>query len=148
MTIYKPCPVQRNDYRIKILSRQQVIFPIIKVEWHIKSASKLYNRLFRSWLVSELAPWHHLNQWWHFIKWSLWSTFRWNSFKIRRFPLKIILKILLANRVHFVSVALCYICLFQSSGWNTGPRFNIKTVFPMYGDSHGKDMTVARPSYL
>ena len=27
-----------------------------------------------------------------------------------------------------------------------GPRFNIKTVFPRYGDSHVKDKTVARPS--
>ena len=29
-----------------------------------------------------------------------------------------------------------------------GPRLNIKTVFPMYGDSHVKDKTVVRPSYL
>ena len=28
------------------------------------------------------------------------------------------------------------------------PRLNIKTVFPKYGDSHVKDKTVARPSYL
>ena len=27
----------------------------------------------------------------------------------------------------------------------TGPRRNIKTVFPSYGDSHVKDKTVARP---
>ena len=30
----------------------------------------------------------------------------------------------------------------------SGPRLNIKTVFPRYGDSHVKDKTVARPSYL
>ena len=30
----------------------------------------------------------------------------------------------------------------------TGPRLNIKTVFPRYGDSHVKDKTVSRPSYL
>ena len=29
-----------------------------------------------------------------------------------------------------------------------GPRLNIKTLFPRYGDSHDKDKTVARPSYL
>ena len=29
-----------------------------------------------------------------------------------------------------------------------GPRLNIKTVIPMYGDSHVKDKTVVRPSYL
>ena len=29
-----------------------------------------------------------------------------------------------------------------------GPRLNIKTVFPRYGDSHVKDETVTRPSYL
>ena len=29
-----------------------------------------------------------------------------------------------------------------------GPRLNMKTVYPMYGDSHVKDKTVARPSYL
>ena len=29
-----------------------------------------------------------------------------------------------------------------------GPRLNIKTVFPRYGDSHVKDKTVARPYYL
>ena len=28
------------------------------------------------------------------------------------------------------------------------PRLNIKTIFPGYGDSHVKDKTVARPSYL
>ena len=28
------------------------------------------------------------------------------------------------------------------------PRLNIKIVFPRYGDSHVKDKTVARPSYL
>ena len=27
-------------------------------------------------------------------------------------------------------------------------RLNIKTVFPCYGNSHVKDKTVARPSYL
>ena len=30
----------------------------------------------------------------------------------------------------------------------SGSRFNIKTVFPRYGDSHVKDKTVERPSYL
>ena len=29
-----------------------------------------------------------------------------------------------------------------------GPCLSIKTVFPRYGDSHVKDKTVARPSYL
>ena len=29
----------------------------------------------------------------------------------------------------------------------SGPRLNIKTVFPRYGDSHVKDKTVVRPSY-
>ena len=29
-----------------------------------------------------------------------------------------------------------------------GPCLNIKTVFPRYGDSHVKDKTVDRPSYL
>ena len=38
-----------------------------------------------------------------------------------------------------------------TSKWNIlvpGPRLNIKIVFPRYGDSHVKDKTVARPSYL
>ena len=30
----------------------------------------------------------------------------------------------------------------------TEPRLNIKTVFPRYADSHVKDKTVIRPSYL
>ena len=30
----------------------------------------------------------------------------------------------------------------------TGPRHNIKAVFPRYGNSHVKDKTIARPSYL
>ena len=30
----------------------------------------------------------------------------------------------------------------------TGPHLNIKTIFPRYGDSHIKDKTVTRPSYL
>ena len=33
-------------------------------------------------------------------------------------------------------------------GQGTGPRLNIKTVFPRYGDSHVKDKTVVRPFYL
>ena len=28
------------------------------------------------------------------------------------------------------------------------PRFNIKTIFPRYGDSHVKDKTVVRPYHL
>ena len=32
--------------------------------------------------------------------------------------------------------------------WYSGPRLDIKTVFPRYGDSHVKDKAVARPSYL
>ena len=36
-------------------------------------------------------------------------------------------------------------CLLQL---HPGPHFNIKTVFPKYEDSHVKDKTVARPSYL
>ena len=41
--------------------------------------------------------------------------------------------------------------LFHQSGIQcrqSGPRLNIKTVFPRYGDSHVKDKTVMRPSYL
>ena len=30
----------------------------------------------------------------------------------------------------------------------SGPRLNIKTVFPSYGDSHVKDKTAVRTSYL
>ena len=29
-----------------------------------------------------------------------------------------------------------------------GPRLNIKTIFPRYGDSHVKDKKVTRPWYL
>ena len=36
----------------------------------------------------------------------------------------------------------------RSGGWQPGPRFNIKTLFPRYRDSHVKDKTVPRPSYL
>ena len=32
--------------------------------------------------------------------------------------------------------------------WGPGPHLNIKTIFPMYGDSHVKDKTVERPSCL
>ena len=32
--------------------------------------------------------------------------------------------------------------------WLSGPRLNIKTVFPRYGDYHVKNKTVVRPSYL
>ena len=32
--------------------------------------------------------------------------------------------------------------------WCPGPRLNINTIFSRYGDSHVKDKTVARPSYL
>ena len=38
----------------------------------------------------------------------------------------------------------------QSWHWSAtpGPHFNIKTIFPRYGDSHVKDKTVTKPSYL
>ena len=38
----------------------------------------------------------------------------------------------------------------EVDGYQTtpGPCFNIKTVFPMYGDSHVKSKPVSRPSYL
>ena len=32
--------------------------------------------------------------------------------------------------------------------WSQGPRLNIKTIFPRYGDSHVKDKTITRPSCL
>ena len=34
------------------------------------------------------------------------------------------------------------------SSYTPGPRLNINTVFPRYGDYHVKDKTVVRPSYL
>ena len=36
----------------------------------------------------------------------------------------------------------------RTAGKNSGPSLNIKTVFPVYVDSHVKDKTVPRPSYL
>ena len=39
------------------------------------------------------------------------------------------------------------ICL-EYSGLGTWARLNLKTVFPWYGDSHVKDKTVVKPSYL
>ena len=36
----------------------------------------------------------------------------------------------------------------MACGLLPGPRLNIKTFFPRYGDSHVKDKTVARPSYF
>ena len=42
----------------------------------------------------------------------------------------------------------CQIFRIPTSHWYSGPRLNIKTVFPRHGDSHVKDRTVTRPSYL
>ena len=46
----------------------------------------------------------------------------------------------------------CLSCLkfgILASEWGqAGPRLNIKTVFPTFGDSHVKDKTVAKPSYF
>ena len=39
-------------------------------------------------------------------------------------------------------------CHHFHHSWRSGPRLDIKTIFPRYGDSHVKDKTVARPSYL
>ena len=36
----------------------------------------------------------------------------------------------------------------QTKHKQSGPRLNIKTIFPRYGDSHVWDKTVERPSYL
>ena len=55
----------------------------------------------------------------------------------------------------YIDVATCP-CPYLNDGlpylaqtsWQTGTRVNIKTVFPRYGDSHVKDKTVAKPSYL
>ena len=41
-----------------------------------------------------------------------------------------------------------YMCTVGHCLVYSGPRLNIKTVFPSYGDYHVKDKTVARPSYL
>ena len=43
-----------------------------------------------------------------------------------------------------MSMAVTLLCQRKE----TGPHLNIKTIFPRYGDSHVKDKTVARPSYL
>ena len=40
------------------------------------------------------------------------------------------------------------VALTKGGANGPGSRLNIKTVFPRYGDSHVKDKTVARPSYL
>ena len=34
------------------------------------------------------------------------------------------------------------------SAVDSGPRLNIKSVFPRYGESHVKDKMIPRPSYL
>ena len=47
---------------------------------------------------------------------------------------------------YYTDHGLCF--NIKTSYQYTGPWFNIKTVFPRYGDSHVKDKTVARPSYL
>ena len=51
--------------------------------------------------------------------------------------------------VMFCLILLC-VCGFAStvSSLEHGPHLNIKTAFPRYGDSHVKEKTVARPSYL
>ena len=59
------------------------------------------------------------------------------------------------NRIQLVLLFLVY-CIFQSLSilvrykvhTSPGPRLNVKTVFPKHGNSHVKDKTVARPSYL
>ena len=38
--------------------------------------------------------------------------------------------------------------IWPTSVRQSGPRLNIKTIFPGYGDSHVKDKTILRPSYL
>ena len=53
----------------------------------------------------------------------------------------------LAGRDATLSQA-CFISMDETLSSRSGPRLNIKTVFPWYGDSHVKDKTVARPSYL
>ena len=45
------------------------------------------------------------------------------------------------GRTYESKIVLCFV-----SG--PGANLNIKTVFPRYGDSHVKDETVTRPSYL
>ena len=52
---------------------------------------------------------------------------------------------LLPNFVHDSCVCCHYMC---KALLRSGPCLNIKTVFPRYGESHAKDKTVARPSYL
>ena len=70
------------------------------------------------WLT---ASSHYLGQCWIITNGVLWRA---NSHGISR---------------HYIDVALPEY---------SGPCFNIKTIFPMYGDPRVKDKTVARPSYL
>ena len=41
-----------------------------------------------------------------------------------------------------------HFCPFSGKHQRSGPGLNMKTVFPRYGDSHYKDETFMRPSYL
>ena len=59
------------------------------------------------------------------------------------------------NRKSFIVAILCSLlcsilspCFSFYTESTTAPSLNIKTVFPRQGDSHAKDKTVARPSYL
>ena len=56
------------------------------------------------------------------------------------------------SRVYYktqdISIDMQYTTLTKHLGIWPGPHLNIKTVFSRYGDSHVKDKTVARPSYL
>ena len=47
-----------------------------------------------------------------------------------------------------VSILIHYVAGTKLILSGSRPRLNIKTVFPWYGDSHVKDKTVSRPSYL
>ena len=52
-------------------------------------------------------------------------------------------KLVVSREAREVSMAA-----IEQNSMGSGPHLNIKIVFPKYGDSHGKDKTVARPSYL
>ena len=55
--------------------------------------------------------------------------------------------VVIEMQIDSTEMHICGCSYFSLLIW-PGPRLNIKTIFPRYGDYHVKDKTVVRPPYL
>ena len=154
-----PLPFKPTKSNFQVLFKGNL--PIFKADWKIKHFSRQYSNSSTFQGLLELCPVTDLacgllvqamtipqSQWQRSSLHQPVPHTHWEIFLAH-----------IGGRVHTgeeteVGVTHDWLSIAERNGGKTlsleslGPCINIKTVFPRYGDSHVKDKTVARPSYL